>query len=65
MNRNCRVLLSAVLMLACNNAEPPMAPIAQEVGADMAPPSGPATNSTLRRTGYSVTGTVALVASNG
>lgn len=65
MNRNRRVLLSAVLMLGCNSAEPPMAPNAQEVGADMAPPSGPATTGALRRTGYSVTGTVALVASNG
>lgn len=63
--RKGTVLLAAMLMLACSNAEPPMAPNAQEVGSDMAPPSETATTGTLRRTGYSVTGTVSLAASNG
>ncbi|WP_411282451.1 DM13 domain-containing protein [Gemmatimonas sp.] len=68
--RNRSVLMSAVLVLAvlmsaCNSAEPPMAPNAQEVGSDMAPPAGPTTNGTWRRTGYSVTGTVALTTANG
>jgi len=59
------VLLAAVLVLACNSAVPPTAPNAQPIGPDLVVPTGPASNATLRRTGYNVNGMVSLVASNG
>jgi len=57
------LLLSA--MLACNTAEPPMAPNAVPVGGDGMMPMGAPTTGVWRRTRYDVTGSLQLVTENG
>ena len=66
-NRNRMAVLYAVLAasLGCNNAEPPMAPNATPIGADVMAPMGAVATGVWRKTGYNVTGTVQMVAQNG
>ena len=64
MRRHSRLCL-LVLVLACNNAQPPVAPDAAPVGPEVTPPMGPVTTGIWRKTGYDVTGTLQLVAANG
>ncbi len=64
---NRAILMGAAMtgMFGCNNAEPPMAPNATPIGADMMAPMGTATIGVWRKTRYDVTGTVQMVAQNG
>lgn len=61
------ILVSAALIgsFGCNNAEPPMAPDAVPVGADVMAPMGTAVVGVWRKTRYDVSGTVRMVAQNG
>jgi Electron transfer DM13 len=65
MRMSNRLLILPMLLLACNNAEPPTAPDAMAIDPGMAAPMGNATTGTFRRTRYDVTGTVQFVVENG
>ncbi len=60
-----RLLMLPIVLLACNTAEPPMAPDAMTVDPSMGSPMGNATSGIFRRTRYDVTGTVQFVAEKG